>query len=269
MPSEPTLERVHLLAPPGVHIDLNAMAQHAAPRLDTWPLALATRLRRGGGIIGENVPPDVADALREAWSMQSSAPLLTTPADGLLPRAYLRRVTRVGFVEGGYRFGFLREPDETVALDEFACAFITVWGDEPDDPAPVAATSESLRSLVETVAAEREGSARAVLGDKQARIHSTTLSLARAEPVEFYQVEVGAVFPDLATAERTSSLDVWLAFVERVFGDLDAARFLPETLAFWSEPALDPVLVSDRQELHHRYSWIAEILAHQLWEPFR
>lgn len=269
MREESRPERVHLLAPPGVHVDLNAMAQRAASQLDTWPQALATRLRRGGGVIGENVAPDVAEVLRQAWSEQTSTPLLETPADGHLPRAHLRRVTRVEFSEGGYRVGFIREPDETVELDEVACAFLTVWGDEPETDAPTPATSESLRSLVETVAAAHEGSARAVLGDKQTRIHSITLSLARAEPVEFYQIEVGTVFPGLATAERTSSLDVWLAFFERVLGELDATRFLPETLAFWSEPALETVLVSDRQELHHRYSWIAEILAHQLWEPFR
>lgn len=283
------MDRVHLLAPPGAKVDLNELSRRVAPHVKAWPQELATRMRRGGGIIAENATPELAAAIRTQWEQLTELPLWETEAEGPVDRPHQRRVVRVdttleattskdtAAAETSTEALTLRFPTaapESVRWSDFSCAFVTVWAEEAavssDRPERSAATTSSTTiDLLAQSVSSADSRLRTLLSQPRFRYQKILLTLARTEPVELIQVEVGAVFPQLVDTERTSSLDVWLAFLGRCIEHVAPERFLPGTLAFWNDKNLDAVRCSDRQEFQHRLAWIAEILAHELWEPFR
>ncbi len=252
-----------ILTPGGATLPALKLARRLTKVLPEPAHDLAQKLRYGGGWVARGI------TLRDAERVQGilaefGCDSRQFPGDGAIEPPPVSRVKSVRFTEETLRLSMQRGEEE-VSPKEIACIDLMLIGalEEVDraEEDPVRRWAEPL--LVDLpFARQRE----ALLHYDQSQLQPT-LFIALAGPVEFLKVESGTPFPDYAASGGHTALANFLAFVSELLGKLPKSRVLPEAQRFWESGEVESIL-RKAEEVQKRLSWLAEILARELWEGF-
>ncbi len=257
--SEPAF---HFLLPPGVRVDVAEWARVLAPHLGQHAAVLAIQLRQRGGLILPDVPESVASPVEEATrELLGAAPFRVSADEPLEPPVVYRVSAVTGSKPDTEELGFELKTSsgvsESFQEQNLATFFLAVRTAERE---PEEVRDELIPSYPWQWSDQREQ----LFSNEAFRVISADLYLVQREPVDFYMIPVGAIFPDQAREGISSSIDNWLLFGQRLFDKLKQ-KASPETRRFWEEKDVSGIRFEDRERLECQLTWTYELVARGWW----
>lgn len=255
-------DHVHLLAPPGVVVDAMRCAQALKPWSAKHLSNLAIDVRTGGGWLMRGLPVEQLEAMRAALIAAGVDPLVI-PSDGSPIGA--PEVRRVRMVRGEISHLQLetRAGAEELSLDAIASAVLMVEGEVIDSDVPrlVDLVTPLLAPIRAPFARQREA-----LDPAKFSLLSAGFYVVLKEPVDLLLFTPATRFFDYRARGTMSALDAWLHFQHDLVAQLRPHKCAVELQEFWRDGVIERNIVNDSVERQNRLSWLAELVARDLWK---
>lgn len=281
-------DRWHVLLAPGDRPDSGTLARRLAPLLERPVYDVAAGIRYGRGWLARGVRSEQVELLRELLSELDLTGLFV-PDDLPVSPPSVNWVRSAWSLGENVEFQTARE-QISHPLREVGCVGINLLGrvgpsaenrekwqahkakkdrkgrSTSESPA---ATLREIERFVPTSTFSHYPELRAAIDEVELENPELFLWVAVREPVEIYRIDLGARFPEYGLVGNVNSTDNFLRFVDELMAALPENKILPETRTCWDTHELDTILMHKPEELENRFTWISEILAHDLWEGFR